>query len=31
MWNYPFFNFININLNIRKERKNIEKLVGVYF
>ena len=30
MWNYSFLKFININLNIRKERKNIEKLVGVY-
>ena len=26
-----FFNFININLNIRNERKTVEKLVGVYF
>ena len=32
MWNYSFFKFININLNIRNERKkNVEKLVGVYF
>ena len=26
-----FFKFININLNIRNERKKVEKLVGVYF
>ena len=31
MWNYPFIKFININLNIRNEGKNVEKLVGVYF
>ena len=31
MWNDPLFKFININLNIRNERKKVEKLVGVYF
>ena len=31
MWNYPFFKYININLNIRNERKKVEKLVEVYF
>ena len=31
MWNDQFFKFININLNIRNERKKVEKLVGVYF
>ena len=30
MWNYPCFKFININLNIRNEKGNVEKLVGVY-
>ena len=31
MRNYPFSKFIDINVNIRNERKNVEKLVGVYF
>ena len=28
MWNYPFFKFININLNIRNERENVENKWG---
>ena len=31
MWTYPFLEFIIINVNIRNERKNVEKLVGSYF